>query len=432
MTIHQIWEEYRQEQPDGYSYSQFCYHFQVWRDGDEVTMHIEHKVGDKLFVDFAGKKLTVSEPHRAVRREVESFVAVLGASQLGYLEAVETQQKADLIAASAGADAHNATRFQRLPYSRRDLFDRIERAALQPLPAERFELMQTLDLKVQFNYHIELREDRHYYSVPWRLKGTRVQVLYNDKIASAGGSSPARGPLAATPPSDHMPPLHRYYADWSPERILRWAGDRIERAALQPLPAERFELMQTLDLKVQFNYHIELREDRHYYSVPWRLKGTRVQVLYNDRMVEIYHDHLRVAAHQCARTAGGYTTVADHMPPQHRFYADWSPERILRWAGEIGPEVAALVGKVLQEREHPEQGFKVALGIINLYRKYGEERLEQACGRALTGCRMLGALRSHGCGDARRHVPVLPPVGGNAAGASYYLFTENPRISDSR
>ena len=71
VTIQQLWEEYRQEQPDGYSYSQFCYHFQVWRDGDEVTMHIEHKVGDKLFVDFAGKKLTVSEPHRGVRREVE-------------------------------------------------------------------------------------------------------------------------------------------------------------------------------------------------------------------------------------------------------------------------------------------------------------------------------------------------------------------------
>ena len=85
MTIQQIWEEYRQEQPDGYSYSQFCYHFQVWRDGDEVTMHIEHKVGDKLFVDFAGKKLTVSERHGGGRREVESFVAVLGASQLGYL-----------------------------------------------------------------------------------------------------------------------------------------------------------------------------------------------------------------------------------------------------------------------------------------------------------------------------------------------------------
>ena len=103
VTIHQIWEEYRQEQPDGYGYSQFCYHFQVWRDGDEVTMHIEHKVGDKLFVDFAGKKLTVTDPHGDLKREVESFVAVLGASQLGYLQAVETQQKADLIAASAAA-----------------------------------------------------------------------------------------------------------------------------------------------------------------------------------------------------------------------------------------------------------------------------------------------------------------------------------------
>ena len=71
------------------------------------------------------------------------------------------------------------------------------------------------------------------------------------------------------------------------------------------------------------------------------------------------------------------------MPPQHRFYADWSPERILRWAGAIGPEVAALVGKVLDEGEHPEQGFKVALGIIDLHRKYGEERLQRACGRAL-------------------------------------------------
>ena len=103
MTIQQIWEEYRQEQPDGYSYSQFCYHFQVWRDGDEVTMHIEHKVGDKLFVDFAGKKLTVSERHGGGGREMESFVAMLGASQLGYLEAVEAQQKANLIAGSGGA-----------------------------------------------------------------------------------------------------------------------------------------------------------------------------------------------------------------------------------------------------------------------------------------------------------------------------------------
>ena len=374
VTIQQIWEEYRQEQPDGYSYSQFCYHFQVWRDGDEVTMHIEHKVGDKLFVDFAGKKLTVSERHSGGRREVESFVAVLGASQLGYLQVVETQQKADLIAASAGAldyiggvpaaivpDCLKSAVTKADPYEP-DLnrayaafarhYGMVVLPARSGKPKDKALVEQTVRLMYQRVY-AKLR-DRTFYSI--------------DELNAA------IGPLLDKHNATRFQRL-----PYSRRELF----DRIERAALQPLPAERFELMQTLDLKVQFNYHIELREDRHYYSVPWRLKGTRVQVLYNDRMVEIYHDHLRVAAHRRARTAGGYTTVTDHMPPQHRFYADWSPERILRWAGEIGPEVAALVGKVLDEREHPEQGFKVALGIINLHRKYGEERLQRACGRAL-------------------------------------------------
>ena len=362
MTIYQIWEEYRQEQPDGYSYSQFCYHFQVWRDGDEVTMHIEHKVGDKLFVDFAGKKLTVSEPHRGGRREVESFVAVLGASQLGYLQVVETQQKEDLIAASAGAldyiggvpaaivpDCLKSAVTKADPYEP-DLnrayaafarhYGMVVLPARSRKPKDKALVEQTVRLMYQRVY-AKLR-DRTFYSI--------------DELNAA------IGPLVDKHNATRFQRL-----PYSRRELF----DRIERAALQPLPAERFELMQTLDLKVQFNYHIELREDRHYYSVPWRLKGTRVQVLYNERMVEIYHDHLRVAAHRRARTAGGYTTVADHMPAQHRFYADWSPERILRWAGAIGPEVAALVGKVLDEREHPEQGFKVALGIINLHRKYG-------------------------------------------------------------
>jgi len=208
--------------------------------------------------------------------------------------------------------------------------------------------------------------------------------------------------------------------------------DRIERDVLQALPATRFQLMQTLDLKVQFNYHIELREDRHYYSVPWRLKGSRVRVLYNDRMVEIYHDHLRVAAHRRERTAGGYTTVSDHMPPHHRFYADWSPERILRWAGEIGPAVASLVGKVLAERDHPEQGFKVALGIINLHRKYGEGRLERACGRALEfhyhSYRGVKNILANGLDKLEQPVPVgsqpALPLHANIRGSQYYHLQE--------
>ena len=291
VTIQQLWEEYRQEQPDGYSYSQFCYHFQVWRDGDEVTMHIEHKVGDKLFVDFAGKKLTVSEPRRGGGREVESFVAVLGASQLGYLQAVETQQKADLIAGSGGAldyiggvpaaivpdclksavtkadpyepdlnrayaafarhygmvvlparsrkpkdkalveqtvrlmyqrvyaklrdrtfysidelnaairplvDAHNATRFQRLPYSRRELFDRIERDC--PATAARGALRADADAGSEGAVQLPHRAARGPSLLQRAVAAQRytstgaVQRPHGGDLSrpSAGGSSPAR------------------------------------------------------------------------------------------------------------------------------------------------------------------------------------------------------------------------------------------------
>ena len=374
VTIQQLWEEYRQEQPDGYSYSQFCYHFQVWRDGDEVTMHIEHKVGDKLFVDFAGKKLTVSEPHRGVRREVESFVAVLGASQLGYLEAVETQQKADLIAASGGAlDYIGGVPAAIVPDCLKSAVTKAD--SYEPDLNRAYAAFARHYGMVVLPTRSRKPKDKALVEQTVRLMYQRVYAKLRDRtFYSIDELNAAIRPLVDAHNATRFQRL-----PYSRRELF----DRIERDALQPLPAERFELMQTLDLKVQFNYHIELREDRHYYSVPWRLKGTRVQVLYNDRMVEIYHDHLRVAAHQRARTAGGYTTVADHMPPQHRFYADWSPERILRWAGAIGPEVAALVGKVLDEGEHPEQGFKVALGIIDLHRKYGEERLQRACGRAL-------------------------------------------------
>ena len=298
-------------------------------------------------MDFAGKKLTVSERHRGVRREVESFVAVLGASQLGYLEAVETQQKEDLIAASGGAlDYIGGVPAAIVPDCLKSAVTKAD--SYEPDLNRAYAAFARHYGMVVLPTRSRKPKDKALVEQTVRLMYQRVYAKLRDRtFYSIDELNAAIRPLVDAHNATRFQRL-----PYSRRELF----DRIERDALQPLPAERFELMQTLDLKVQFNYHIELREDRHYYSVPWRLKGTRVQVLYNDRVVEIYHNHLRVAAHQRERTVGGYTTVTDHMPAQHRFYADWSPERILRWAGAIGPEVAALVGKVLDEREHPEQG----------------------------------------------------------------------------
>jgi len=103
VTLERLWHEYRQQHPGGYGYSQFCYHYQVWRNSSELTMHISHKAGDKMFVDFAGKTLEIVDKHTGEVTYVNVFIAILGASQCTYVEAVASQKKQDWIQANQNA-----------------------------------------------------------------------------------------------------------------------------------------------------------------------------------------------------------------------------------------------------------------------------------------------------------------------------------------
>jgi hypothetical protein len=138
---------------------------------------------------------------------------------------------------------------------------------------------------------------------------------------------------------------------------------------------------------VGVNYHVELREDRHYYSVPHPLRRrdppTRVKIVWDDRVVCLYWDNVRVAQHRRDRTPNGYTTLAEHMPDRHRWYAEWSPERFLSWAASMGSETKELIGKVLSAAAYPPQAFRSCLGILNLAQAHGSDRLNAACGKAL-------------------------------------------------
>ena len=159
--------------------------------------------------------------------------------------------------------------------------------------------------------------------------------------------------------------------------------EKIEKAALKPLPKDRYAIKRCKELTVQFNYHIELRDDRHYYSVPWQLKGKRVRVIYDDRIVAIYYDNIRIAQHKRDRAPNKYTTLHTHMPPNHRYYAEWSPERFIRWAKSIGDNVEEIIKLVIRSRKHPEQAFKTCMGILNLVKEHEPDRLDMACERAL-------------------------------------------------
>jgi transposase len=373
VTIQLIWNEYREKHTDGFSYSQFCYHFQVWREADAVTMHIEHKAGDKLFVDFTGERFTITDPRTGEQQPVESFVAVLGASQLCFMQATETQQKEDWIAANeaalhylCGVPAAIVPDALKSAVNKNDPYD----PDLNPAYADFARHYGTVILPARSRKP----KDKALVENAVRLMYLRVYAPLRNRVFHSLDELNA----AIRRQVDEHNDLRFQRLPLSRRELF----EQVERQALRPLPATRYEHKTFLSLKVPFNYHIELREDRHYYSVPWRLKGKRVQVLYTVRMVEIYHDHLRVAAHRRERTPGAYTTDAAHMPPQHRFYHEWSPQRMLDWATATGPAVRELVAEIFARREHHEQASKVCLGILSLQKKYGAERLDRACRRA--------------------------------------------------
>jgi transposase len=155
----------------------------------------------------------------------------------------------------------------------------------------------------------------------------------------------------------------------------------LDKPALKSLPASRYERADFFYPTVNIDYHVDVLG--HYYSVPFDLKGQKVEVRLTARTVEALHKGQRVASHARDDRKGRHTTDPTHMPKAHREHLDWSPSRIIRWAGKIGPHCAAAAEQIIEGRDHPEQGYRACLGIIRLSRSYEFARVDAACRRAL-------------------------------------------------
>src|SRR3954453_10869432 len=167
--------------------------------------------------------------------------------------------------------------------------------------------------------------------------------------------------------------------------------EQLDRPALHPLPPAPYEYADWKRCRVNVDYHVEI--DKHFYSVPFRLLREEVEARITTKTVEIFHRGKLVAAHLRSLRPNRATTLADHMPSSHRRYHDWTHERILREAAVIGPDAAALVQIILRSRPHPEQGFRSCIGILGLRKRYGADRLDAACAKALTlGTRSYGSV----------------------------------------
>jgi len=380
MTLQLLWERYLQEYPQGYQYSQYCYHFQKWCNVPEPCMHIEHKAGEEMFVDWAGDRLVVLEGTRGEEWSLELFVAILGASELTYVEARETQQQEDWIRANEEALRY----FGGSP------------AAISP------DNTKTAVVKIDpYEPGINPVYDdfaRHYGLVifPARVRKPRDKALVENAVRLVyqriSVHLSGKRFFSLREVNQAIRELLEKHNNRRFQRLpysRRELFEDIERQALRALPAESFPLKETQLATVQFNYHVELTQDRHYYSVPHYLRKreepkTKVKLVYDERVVAIYYDNQRVVQHRRDRTPNGYTTLNEHMPAEHRWYAEWSRERFEGWARSLGPDVETLIVKVLDSRPYAPQAFKTCMGILNLQNSYGPEKLNKACARALS------------------------------------------------
>ncbi|MEI7538878.1 MAG: IS21 family transposase, partial [Comamonadaceae bacterium] len=157
--------------------------------------------------------------------------------------------------------------------------------------------------------------------------------------------------------------------------------EQMERPILKPLPEHRYEFAEWKQVTVNIDYHVEV--DGHYYSAPFNLIKQKVTARFTHYTVELFHKARRVAAHARSYQNGKHTTLMEHRPPAHQKVTEWPPERIQTWAGKIGPNCAEVVRQIMLSRPVVEHGYRPCLGLIRLGKHYGDNRVEQACVKAL-------------------------------------------------
>ena len=352
MTLMLLWVEYREAHPDGYGYTQFCEYYRRFADTLSPTMRQRHVAGAKTFVDFAGDTLPIYGPDDEVAFYAQIFVAVLGASNLTYVEALANQNLYHVIGAHTRAfSSFGGVTDAIVCDGMRTAVTKADR--YEPVPNATY-------LEMATHYQMTVLPARPYH--PRDKPKVEVAVLVVERW------------ILARLRNRHFHSLEEANAEivkltWDlNHRVTKSLGtsrqelfETIERDHLRPLPATPYEFATWRRAKVSIDYHIIVSGDRHYYSVPYRLVGTHVEVRLSEKSVQIFAKGVRVALHPRSSVRYGFTTDPSHMPASHRAHLEWSPSRIINWAKTTGPMTGALVEGVLERRPHPEQGYRSCL-----------------------------------------------------------------------
>lgn len=367
-----LWEEYLAEHPDGYGYSQFCERFRHWAETQETpTMRKPKKAGEEAEVDYSGLTMPIIDPHTGEITQAEIFVGVLGASGLIYAEAQADQSKPNWVRG-------HVRMFE--------FYGGVPRILRPDNLGSGVSKASFYEPDLNPTYH-ELAVHYGTAVIPARVKKPKDKALGENAVQQVGRWVLAPLRKLSFFSVAELNRAMRPRLDWLNDRPLtgqthsrRELFEEIEKAALQPLPDYPFEYLEVKQAKVHLDYHVSF--EKHHYSVPHQYTRKTVLVRASEHLVEIYADQKRIACHKRCRHQG-YSTQKEHMPANHRWYLEWSPERFIQWGRQIGPQTEAFIQATLASRRHPEQAYRSCLGILKLADSASPQLLEAACGLAL-------------------------------------------------
>ncbi len=373
VTKQLLWEEYKQIQGDsGYQYSQYCQHYRDWVNTLKRSMRQIHKAGEKLFIDYCGPTLPIINPETGEYRQAQIFVACWGASTYTYAEASWSQKKVDWI----GAHVNAFNYFGGVPEIL--VPDNLKSGTTKACPYE-----PTLNTSYQ---HMA----NHYKTViiparPYRPKDkakAENAVLIVERWIMARLRHMTFFTLAELNKN-----IRLLLTDLNQRPFQKLPGSRLsqfqllDKPAMRALPPTRYEYIEFKLVRVNIDYHFEY--EKHFYSVPHHLVKHQVEVQASRDGVAVLFKGKQVARHARSYAQGAFSTQASHMPEAHRKHQEWTPERLLKWAKDLGPNVHAVVELMFARKKHPEQVYRSCLGLLSLAKQYDAQRLDRACQRAI-------------------------------------------------
>jgi transposase len=428
MTLVLLWERYKADNPGGYAYSHFCELYRDWEKKVDVVMRQSHRAGEKLFSDFAGSTLSVINARTGEVEQAHIFVAALGASGLAYVEAFWSEKSESWCMGHANAFGYMQGVSEIIvPDNPRAVIDRPS----QYEPDVHMDFQYMADFFGAAVIPARVRKPRDKAKVEgavriatmWIIAALRDHTFFS--LAELNQAIRELLEKFNNRPFKKMPGCRRS------------VFESIERSALRSLPTDRYEYTKIGYARAGLDYHINI--DGYLYSVPYKHAKEKLEYRQSAKTVEIFFRGNRIASHPRLWIKGKPSTLKDHMPSHHRHYQEefleWTPERVIRWAGTIGPATAEAAGIIMQSKQHPEQGFRSCLGVIRMARPWGNERLEAACRRAvaLNACsyKYIKLILEGGlAGSNETTKPLaLAPTHDNVRGAEYYSQSQLEEIA---